>query len=179
MQQPKIIGLVPGAMKPYHAGHHYLTEQAMNDCDEVIIITTTKDRNIISGAKMAAAWVQLIIPLLSNVDVKFAISPIREVYNILKKENGDKTGNTIRIYGGVDEINRFNPEKIKAKYPNITPVNVAAEEADRYLRGVGPSPMAKGEWVRNAIQAGDFRKFREFLPEFLKPHAEEYLNILT
>ena len=78
-----IIGLVPGAMKPYHAGHHYLVEQAMKECDRVIIFTTAKDRNGISGIKMAFAWTNLIIPLLQNVEVEFVISPIRAVWEFL------------------------------------------------------------------------------------------------
>ena len=62
------IGLVPGAMKPYHAGHHYLTRQAIKECDRVIIITSEKDRKSISGSNMKKAWENLIIPLLPCLD---------------------------------------------------------------------------------------------------------------
>ena len=82
-----VVGLIPGAMKPYHAGHHYLVESAMRECDRVIIFTTAKDRKGISGIKMAFAWTNLIIPLLPNVEVKFVTSPVGAVYKFLEEEN--------------------------------------------------------------------------------------------
>jgi len=174
-----IIGIVPGAMKPYHAGHHYLVEQAMRECDEVIIVTSKVDRNIISGQKMANAWQWVIIPLLpEKVTVKFAASPVGFVYDEMSARNEAGTGEEIRIYGGAAEIARFPESRISEKYPNITPINVAERNAAGYLRGVGKSPMAKGEWVRDAIINNDMEKFRGYLPKFLKPYASEYLDII-
>jgi len=65
------------------------------------------------------------------------------------------------------------------RFPELSIVNVAEIHPERMIRGVGyAGKPAKGEWVRDAIQAGDHDKFRSFLPKFLKPHAEKYLTIL-
>ena len=177
------IGLVPGAMKPYHAGHHYLTRQAMRECDHVIIITSEKDRKSISGANMRKAWENLIIPLLpSFVEVRFAKSPVGEVYDIIATANDRGDNVSFRIYGGTEDVARFPGEKLNARYgTNLggTIVNVAEEQAGQFVRGQGNSPMAKGAWVREAIAAGDWKSFERMLPKFLKPHAEEYLSILV
>jgi len=180
-----IIGLVPGAMKPYHAGHHYLVKKAISECDRVIIYTTTKDRKSISGSAMKNAWDDLISPLLpSKVEVVFVNSPIGIVFNVLETANTNPhwtRNNVYRLYGGTEDANRFRSEYIRRKFPKIADrfVNVAKEEAHKYLRGLGDSPLAKGEWVRNSINSGNYIEFQNFLPEFLKPHAKNYLEILT
>ena len=43
----KIIGLVPGGMKPFHAGHNFLVQNALSECDEVYIFTSPKDRGVL------------------------------------------------------------------------------------------------------------------------------------
>ena len=176
-----IIGLIPGAMKPYHAGHHYLVSQALKECDRVIILTTVKDRKDISGQNMKQAWETLILPKMLGVEISFVISPVGSIYKLLDSENINPTTNTYRIYGGTQDVNRYNMDKIRIKYPNSGArfTNVAAEESKNYQRGIGNSPVAKGEWIRNAITHMDFKKFENFLPNFLKPYAKEYLNILS
>ena len=178
-----IIGLVPGAMKPYHAGHHYLVSKAISECDRVIIYTTTKDRKSISGSAMKNAWSNLISPMLpSKVEVVFVSSPIGSVFNMLEAANNVVCDDHIyRLYGGTEDANRFRSEYIKRKFPKVADrfVNVAKEEAHKYLRGLGDSPLAKGEWVRTSINSGNYNEFQNFLPEFLKPHAKDYLEILN
>ena len=170
-----IIGLVPGAMKPYHAGHHYLVEQAQKECDHVIIFTTAKDRKGISGLAMMNAWKTIIQPRL-DAEVRFVVSPIRAVYEYLEKSD---TGNTYRIYSGTEDLSRFSNKQLNKYCQHLNVCNVAEDNAAQFLRGVGDSPMAKGEWVRKAIEKGDFQAFQEYLPSFLKPYAEEYLSILV
>lgn len=180
-----IIGLVPGAMKPYHAGHHYLVSKAISECDRVIIYTTTKDRKSISGSAMKNVWDNLISPKLpSKVEVAFVSSPIGSVFEVLENANNNylfASNVTFRLYGGTEDANRFRKEYIQRKFPKVADrfVNVAKEEAHKYLRGLGDSPLAKGEWVRNSINSGNYSEFQNFLPEFLKPHAKCYLEILT
>lgn len=177
-----IIGLVPGAMKPYHAGHHYLVSKAISECDRVIIYTTTKDRKSISGPAMKEAWECLISPMLpSKVEVVFVKSPIGIVFEILDIANIVCDDHVYRLYGGTEDANRFRSEYIRRKFPMVADrfVNVAKEESHKYLRGIGDSPVAKGEWIRNSINSGNYDEFRNFLPEFLKPHAKDYLEILN
>lgn len=175
------IGLVPGAMKPYHAGHHFLVENALRECDKVIIFTTVKDRDDLSGANMQSAWNELIIPNIEgDVEVSFIKSPVGSVYEVIETENESPSANTYRIYGGTEDVKRFNMERIATKYPNAASrfVNVAAEGKASYLRGEG-TPKAKGSWAREALHASDKVTFKAQLPKFLQPHTQRYMEILS
>ena len=175
------IGLVPGAMKPYHAGHHFLVESALRECDKVVIFTTVKDRDDLSGANMQLAWNELIIPNIEgNVEVSFIKSPVGSVYEVIEAENESPTSDTYRIYGGTEDVKRFNMTRISARYPNTAGrfVNVAAEGKASYLRGDG-TPKAKGSWARAALQISDKLTFKAQLPKFLQPHAQRYMEILS
>ena len=113
-----------------------------------------KDREAIKGSNMKKVWDDIIIPQLpSNVKVEFVVSPVGSVYDTIEWEETKKTGWKYRIYGGTEDISRYNTKAIKQRWPNAGYrfVNVAEEEANRYLRGRGESPNAKGEWVRNSI----------------------------
>ena len=174
----KIIGLIPGAMKPFHAGHNYLVQSAITECDEVILWTSTKDRDTIKGKNMQKAWIQIIQPLLPKVDIRFVTSPIGAVFDYLYDD--PTIENEYRIYGGAEEAVRFSSTSMIQRFPELTIVNVAETHPETMIRGVGyAGKTAKGEWVRDAIQAGDHDKFRSFLPKFLQQHAREYLAILT
>ena len=174
----KTIGLIPGAMKPFHAGHNYLVQSAINACDEVILWTSIKDRDNIKGKNMQKAWIQIIQPLLSKTDIRFVTSPIGAVFDYLYDDPAIE--NEYRIYGGAEEAARFSSASMIQRFPELTIVNVAEVHPELMIRGVGyAGKPAKGEWVRDAIQAGDHDKFRSFLPKFLKPHAKEYMRILA
>ena len=168
------IGLVPGAMKPFHAGHNHLIQTAIEECDHILILTSTKDRGIINGNRMLDVWDKVILPLLPNkVEVVAVRSPVRGVYDYF--EWNRKPERTYRIYGGTEDIARLSKARIPQYYPDLNVVNVAEENPEAYTREV---VHAKGEWVRESIKAGDHGKFRSFLPDFLKPHTKEYLKTL-
>jgi len=172
------IGFVPGAMKPFHAGHNHLIQTALSECDRVIVFTSLKDRGVIKGDKMYKAWQELIIPLLPNhIEVIGVKSPVGSVYDYLQS-NGDPSI-AYRIYGGTEDIARLSNARMQQYYPNLNVINVAENDPDAFIRGAGYTEIpAKGEWVRNSIQAGDIEKFKSYLPAFLKPHAKRYLDIL-
>ena len=170
----KTIGLVPGAMKPFHAGHNHLIKTAIEECDHVIVFTSTKDRGIINGNKMLDVWDKLILPLLpQKIEVIAVRSPVRGVYDYL--EWNRQPERAYRIYGGTEDIGRLSKARMLQYYPNLNVVNVAESSPESFTRDV---VHAKGECVRNRIQAGDSNKFKSYLPAFLKPHAKEYLDIL-
>ena len=170
----KTIGLLPGAMKPFHAGHNHLVQTAIKECDHTILFTSTKNRDIINGDKMLDAWDRIILPLLgTKIEVVAVRSPIRGVYDYLEWNRDPKI--SYRIYGGTEDIARLSKARILQYYPGLNVMNVAEENPDAFTREV---VHAKGEWVRESIKAGDHGKFRSFLPDFLKPHAKEYLDIL-
>ena len=176
-----IIGLVPGAMKPYHAGHHFLTMAALAECDSVIILTTTKDRGPISGMVMLQIWETYIIPNLpAGITVQFTNSPVGEVYDILDRENENPTKHEYRLYGGTEDLARFPADYVGRQYPNVAArfTNVAQSDSASFLRGVGDSPMVKGAWIRKALELGDVTKFTSMMPKFLQPHAEDIFNML-
>ena len=157
-----IVGIVPGAMKPYHAGHHYLVETAARECDIVTILTTKKPRRGISGDSMYGIWLQYIIPHLhkeygeDKVVVRFVVSPIRTVYEdfIERLEEYGGDGHHYRIYGGTEDNDRFGAAALMHKYPQAAPhfTNVAEESKESFQRGKGRSPDAKGEWIRKALR---------------------------
>ena len=123
---------------------------------------------------MYKAWQQLIIPLLPNhIEVIGVKSPVGSVYDFLEW-NGD-TNKAYRIYGGTEDIARLSNARMLQYYPHLSAINVAESDPESFTRDV---VHAKGEWVRNSIQAGDLNKFKSYLPAFLKPHAKSYLDML-
>ena len=44
------IGFVPGAMKPFHAGHNHLIQRALEECDQVIVFTSHSNPTNIARA---------------------------------------------------------------------------------------------------------------------------------
>ena len=170
-----IIGLIPGAMKPFHAGHNHLIQTALSECDRVIVFTSSKDRGIIRGEKMNKAWQELIVPLLPNhIEVISVRSPVGSVYDYLEW-NGDPSI-SYKIYGGTEDIGRLSKARMLQYYPNLNVINVAESNPESFTRDV---VHAKGSWVRNSIQAGNLKEFKSYLPAFLKPLAKEYLSILV
>ena len=169
------IGFVPGAMKPFHAGHNHLIQRALIECDQVIVFTSIKDRGIIKGERMYKAWQDIIKPALpTHFEVHAVKSPVGSVYDYLEW-NGDRT-KAYRIYGGTEDIARLSNARMEQYYPHLNAINVAESEPESFTRDV---VHAKGEWVRNSIQAGDLKEFKSYLPAFLKPLAKEYLEVLT
>ena len=182
-----IVGIVPGAMKPYHAGHHYLVETAARECDMVTILTTKKSRKGISGDSMFGIWCNHIIPHLisefeGKIKVNFVVSPIRTVYEdfIERLEENGPDGNHYRIYGGTEDNTRFSNKSLKTKYPTAAPhiTNVAEDQSDGFQRGKGKSPDAKGEWIRKAMETNDKNRFKLMMPAFLHGVSTEIMETL-
>ena len=105
------IGFVPGAMKPFHAGHNHLIQRAIIECDHVIVFTSLKDRGIIKGERMHKVWQDLIVPLLpEHIEVVGVKSPVGAVYDYLEW-NGDPS-KIYRIYGGTEDIARLSNQRM-------------------------------------------------------------------
>ena len=169
------IGFVPGAMKPFHAGHNHLIQRALVECDQVIVFTSLKDRGVIKGDRMYKAWQELIVPSLpEHIQVIGVKSPVGSVYDYLEW-NGNISV-SYRIYGGTEDIARLSMARMTQYYPDLNVVNVAEIDPESFTRDV---VHAKGEWVRNSIQTGDLKEFKSYLPVFLQPYAKEYLEILA
>ena len=173
----KTIGLIPGGMKPFHKGHDFIVQEAIRECDEVILFTSAKDRGIIKGTSMVRAWKEIIHPLLPRIDrIEFVRSPVGGVYTYLETEGVSE--NEYRIYAGIEEVNRFRPEYLARLLPDLFILQPATLDPERYDRTGDKGVNASATAVRNAIEVGNFQLFESYLPDYLKPHARPYLDIL-
>ena len=162
----KTVGLIPGGMKPFHRGHDFIVQEAMRECDEVILFTSAKDRGVIKGINMAKAWEELILPLLPRLDrVEFVRSPVGGVYTYLETEGVPE--NEYRIYAGIEEVNRFRPEYLARILPDLNIVQPATLDPQRYDRSSSVGVPVSGTKARKAIEAGNFQLFKSYLPDYL------------
>lgn len=182
------IGLIPVSGKPYHAGHHYLVEQAAGDNDEVILFVSTSDRKrkgemSILGADMERVWKQELEKIMpANVRVEYGGSPVRKVYDMIGKacEAGD-ADETYVIYSDPTDTMQNYPQANRDKYMQpmcrMGQVIFAAEEdPSRFERGEG-SPDVSGTKMRAAMAAGDFATFASGMPRGV--NSKNVWNILT
>ena len=173
----KTVGLIPGGMKPFHKGHDFIVQEAIRECDEVILFTSAKDRGIIKGPNMVRAWNEIIHPLLPRIDrIEFVRSPVGGVYTYLETEGVSE--NEYRIYAGIEEVNRFRPEYLARLLPDLFILQPATLHPERYDRTGSKGVDASATAVRNAIEVGNFQLFKSYLPDYLKPHSRSYLDIL-
>lgn len=173
----KTVGLIPGGMKPFHKGHDFIVQEAIRECDEVILFTSAKDRGIIKGLNMVRAWNEIIHPLLPRIDrIEFVRSPVGGVYTYLETEGVSE--NEYRIYAGIEEVNRFRPKYLARLLPDLFILQPATLNPERYDRTGSKGVDASATAVRNAIEVGNFQLFESYLPDYLKPHARQYLDIL-
>ena len=129
----KTIGLIPGGMKPFHAGHNFLVQNAIRECDEVYIFTSPKDRGALKGDNMRRAWLDLIQPLLPGLEeVRFVKSPVGAVFDFLEVEGMPE--DEYRIYGGTEELGRFSESVINRYFPDLNVVQPAALNPAAYDR---------------------------------------------
>lgn len=176
------IGLIAGAMKPFHAGHDVLVEKACSECDQVLIFTSHKSRDNIAGMQMVKAWIDIIIPQMEllgrNVELRLCNSPIGSIFEYLEDENEDNSQHVYRIYQGLEDRARFSPDTIKKYCPWLNVELPAYEDADSYDRTKNTEVYAKGELVRQSLSNGDYVAFKTYLPSWLGDNGMQYFNIL-
>jgi hypothetical protein len=184
----KRVGLIPVSGKPYHAGHHYLTQQASIDNDEVILFVSTSDRKrkgemTILGADMEKVWKQELEKIMPpNVRIEYGGSPVRKVYDLIGKAcEREGVEETYVVYSDPTDTAQNYPEKNRDKYMQplcgLGQVIFAAEEDPRrFERGDG-SPDVSGTKMRAAMAAGDFDTFAAGMPAGV--NVENIWNILT
>ena len=182
------IGLVPVSAKPYHAGHHFLVQQAAQQNDEVMLFVSTSDRMRkgefpILGSDMKKIWeteLEKIMP--SNVSVEYGGSPVRKVYDMIG--NACKVpgvSETYVVYSDPTDTAQNYPDSYRDKYMqplcDAGQVVFAAEESpETFTRGAG-SPNVSGTKMREALESGDFAAFAEGMPP--NANAQNIWDILT
>ena len=96
----------------------------------------------------------------------------RQVYTYLETEG--VSDNEYRIYAGIEEVNRFRPAYLAKHLPDLTIIQPATLDPERYDRTGSKGVDASATAVRNAIEVGNFQLFESYLPDYLKPHSKEY-----
>ena len=188
LQDSRRVGLIPVSGKPYHAGHHYLVEQAAADNDEVILFVSTSDRKrkgemAILGADMLEVWKQELEKIMpSNVRIEYGGSPVRKVYDTIGQASESGTSQeTYVVYSDPTDTMQNYPPKNREKYMQplygMGQVIFAAEEdPTRFERGAG-SPDVSGTRMREAMSTGDFEAFAAGMPAGV--NVENVWSILT
>ena len=174
------IGLVPMSAKPFHKGHMFLVEEAIKNCEEVIIYVSTSDRSrkgeiTIHGEDMKLIWEKVIKEHLpDNVECVYGGSPVGRVYKYLGDISNSESidDKTYAIYTGQDDANRYQDKwwiNIKDKV-----------HVKEFLRG-SDSPDISGTLMRSYLANGDQDKslFLDGLPDMPLDDKEEIYNILT
>ena len=161
------IGYIPGGFKPFTKGHFFLVESAAAECDKVYLIVGQGDRERpgefpIKGIDMMKIWKKFLVPAMpGNVEVVFAPSPIRVVYEKLGIEDKNNTEDIHVIYGdNKDLADNFKPEKLAKYIPNLTKAKKLILKPFDRSKGVNIS----GTMMRKYLQLGLKDDFIQGLP---------------
>lgn len=162
------IGLVPMSAKPYHAGHDGLVRLAAKENDKVKVFVSLSDRKRpgeipILGSDMQAIWKGHIEPSLpGNVQVIYAQSPVRAVWEEVGNDNTANVENTYRIYSDPEDLAQNYPEKSLIKYAgNLYSKKQIIPRAVQRTETVDVS----GTKMRQFIETGNEKSFIKNLPK--------------
>jgi hypothetical protein len=171
------IGIVAGAMKPFHKGHAVLIEESNRLCDRTIVYTTQKDRGILSGLKMAQAWQSIIRPAAAKAglsfDLEFVNSPIGSTFKFLQElqESGELV--EVYLFQGAEDAKRFNEDALQKYCPDVIVHNMGLLDKTTHTR------VASGTQMREFLEYHDFVNFLAYLPQWMRPVAGDYFDFLS
>lgn len=169
------IGLVPMSAKPFHKGHMALVNQALQECDQVILFISTSDRSKGAGFKilgkdMEFIWKNIIEKYLpDNITYVYGGSPVRNVYKEI--EDNMHLDNKYSIYTGKDDAVRYKPKYFEGSKHSVDVVSLE--------RGVDTEGIS-GTAMRQFLQDSMKEEFINGLPEEIEDirDKEEIYNIL-
>lgn len=179
------IGLVPISAKPYHAGHHWLVNQAAEQNDMVLLFVSTSDRTRkgefpIYGDDMRKVWLTHLEPIMpANVEIVYGGSPVQKVYKTLEEiQPGSESIYT--VYSDVQDTVLNYPLVNREKYFPVPwgegQVHFAAEENPAlFTRGSG-APNISGSKARDMLKRGDIEAFKALMPSGV--NATDVFNAL-
>jgi hypothetical protein len=175
-----IIGLIPMAAKPYHAGHDGLVRIAAGECDVVKVYVSTTDRArpgefFILGSDMIKIWTKYLEPSLpENVEVEYVNVPVTAVYSELEKAEAEQSLDTFVIYSDVEDITKYKDEALMNSAPEIY------EDGRLERRGVERSSTVdvSGTAMRQFLSDGDMENFVSFLPPAVMHQGQKIFDIL-
>ena len=123
--EPKRIGLVPMAAKPFHKGHMALIKMAAEQNDQVNVYVSLSDRVKtgefpVYGEQMQEIWKTHLLDLMpSNVNVELlprGLQPVRLVYETLGAANDAQSSDIFTVYSDPVDTRQNYPEKYRSKY---------------------------------------------------------------
>lgn len=181
----KTIGLIPIAGKPLHIGHWKLIERAANECDHVIVYTTSKDRAEkgqipISGSDFIYFWNDFFIPALpKNVKVKFVDSPVRSVMHEMGWFEQSVTKDAedapmIRLYSDSSDVDTNFPDADLGKFPSL----MSADKIQKVGVERSSTIDISGTKMREFLQNGDETSFLKNLPPIPQNQKKEIWTTL-
>ena len=173
------VGLVPMAAKPFHKGHMFLIQKALEECNEVIVYVSISDRSrkgeiTIHGEDMQFIWESIITKYLpDNVTCIYGGSPVGRIYELLGNisEQGIPIEETYAIYSGKDDAKRY-----QEKYWSNIKNNVWVKSFERGDDSPNISGTLMRSYLSNASQ--DKFLFLDGLPDMEDEDKEEIFNIL-
>lgn len=106
----RIIGIVPMAAKPLHAGHWNIIEEAARECDIVYLLVSgkprTSDNVTITGDQMGRIWMKVLKNYLpNNVKLSFTPSPISATSGLISTFVNEKNI-VFYVYAGEPDASR-------------------------------------------------------------------------
>ena len=174
------IGIVAGAFKPYHKGHHRMVEIACKENDVVHVIVSLTDRKRskqipVTGAQMEKVWKDHLVHILpENAKDNLALlppgyAPVRKVYEMLENAAECNSSDVFNIYSDPRDIERYNEKSLsKALSDSFVGTNV-------FRRPVNMSETAnvRGEKMREWMASRDKKSFIDGLPDSLPDSDKE------
>lgn len=176
------IGYIPGGFKPFTKGHFFLVEKAAAECDKVYVLVGQGDRERpgefpIKGSAMAIIWKKFLTPIMpSNVEVVFAPSPIRVVYEKLGEADKNPDDQNIHVVYGdnKDLADNFKIEKLSKYMPNLVKQKRIILKPFERSSGVNIS----GTMMRKYLQMGLKGDFIQGLPEPVQSKGDAIWKLL-
>ncbi len=162
------IGLLGIAGKPITVGHWMLIEKASSENSKVNLFVSSKDREIISGQKMAEVWDKFLIKHLpKNIVFNFVNNPIKEIYSSIRTD-----GNLYQVYSDPEDIEKNFPQKSIDKYFSSCQVNLVPVSRDSLVK-ISATEM------RSYLSDNDKSNFCKFLPNCLNEEDKDSIwNLL-
>ena len=179
------IGIVGGAMKPFHIGHAHLIEESVKTCDHTIVFTTEKDRGVVVSSRMAQAWFECILPAAVesgfSFELRFCTSPIGQTYKELQQAQADMSDDMYVLYQGLEDAGRFNEKSLQKHCPDVHVINAGLENPEIFDRSYTMTPYgpAKASPMREALVANEKEVFLAYLPAWMADYGGRYFEILS
>lgn len=163
-----IIGIVPMAAKPLHAGHWEIIEEASQNCDIVYLMVSGKSREsddvTITGEQMGEIWMKILKKYLpDNVVLSFSSSsPISQTTGVIGKFVNEPNV-LFYVYAGQPDAKRGEDVKIMSKAKETAAKRGASEriEPKTVETKVIPDSLRKMEEFERLRRTPGFEKIPE------------------